>query len=87
MSINSRSGAGGFTLLEVMIALTIFASIAIVISGTTSQAANTLLTLENKRWRPGSPKIASPRCALVIACQKQAPPGIPSKWSTVSGLL
>ncbi|MFK4752534.1 MULTISPECIES: type II secretion system minor pseudopilin GspI [Oceanospirillaceae] len=48
MSINSRSGAGGFTLLEVMIALTIFASIAIVISGTTSQAANTLLTLENK---------------------------------------
>lgn len=38
----------GFTLLEVMIALTIFAAIAMVVSGTTSQATDTLLQLENK---------------------------------------
>ncbi|MDP2608547.1 MULTISPECIES: type II secretion system minor pseudopilin GspI [unclassified Oceanobacter] len=47
-TFNACRRADGFTLLEVMIALTIFASIAIVISGTTSQAADTLLTLENK---------------------------------------
>ncbi|MCY0965494.1 type II secretion system minor pseudopilin GspI [Parathalassolituus penaei] len=38
----------GFTLLEVMIALTIFAAIAMVVSGTTSQSTDTLLQLENK---------------------------------------
>jgi general secretion pathway protein I len=38
----------GFTLLEVMIALTVFAAIAVVISGTTSQSTDTILQLENK---------------------------------------
>ena len=42
-----RSSAG-FTLLEVMIALTIFATVAVTISSTASQAANNALYLEEK---------------------------------------
>lgn len=38
----------GFTLLEVLIALTIFAAIATVVSGTTSQSTETALYLENR---------------------------------------
>lgn len=38
----------GFTLLEVMIALTIFAALAVTISSTASQAANNVLYLEDK---------------------------------------
>lgn len=38
----------GFTLLEVLIALTIFAAIATVISGTTSQTTDTALYLQNR---------------------------------------
>src|SRR5690606_41115542 len=38
----------GFTLLEVMIALTIFAAIAIVISDTASQSASSLIHLQDK---------------------------------------
>lgn len=38
----------GFTLLEVMIALTIFSVIAVTISSTTSQSVNNVLYLEEK---------------------------------------
>lgn len=48
LTVLRRRYSSGFTLLEVMIAVTIFASMAVVISGTTSQAADTALTLENK---------------------------------------
>ncbi len=38
----------GFTLLEVMIALTIFAAMALVMSDTASQSAGTLMRLQDK---------------------------------------
>ncbi|MGB1091072.1 MAG: type II secretion system minor pseudopilin GspI [Oceanobacter sp.] len=43
-----KKESGGFTLLEVLIALTIFAAIATVVSGTTSQSTDTALYLENR---------------------------------------
>lgn len=49
--MNSKTGVlrhSGFTLLEVMIALTIFAALAVTISSTASQAANNVLYLEEK---------------------------------------
>lgn len=48
MTVNRSGITKGFTLLEVMIAVTIFAAMAVVISGTTSQATDVALTLENK---------------------------------------
>ena len=46
MKVNQRSK--GFTLLEVMIAVTVFAVIATTISQTTSQSVNNLLYLQEK---------------------------------------
>ncbi|UTW46752.1 type II secretion system minor pseudopilin GspI [Bacterioplanoides sp. SCSIO 12839] len=47
-SIQSPGKQGGFTLLEVMIAVTIFAVIATTISQTTSQSVGNLLYLQDK---------------------------------------
>lgn len=46
--MKTRLYASGFTLLEVMIALTIFAALAVTISSTASQAVNNTLHLEEK---------------------------------------
>lgn len=46
--MKTRPYASGFTLLEVMIALTIFAALAVTISSTASQAVNNALQLEEK---------------------------------------
>lgn len=47
-SIHLSGRQGGFTLLEVMIAVTIFAVIATTISQTTSQSVGNLLYLQDK---------------------------------------
>lgn len=47
-SIQPSGKQGGFTLLEVMIAVTIFAVIATTISQTTSQSVGNLLYLQDK---------------------------------------
>ena len=47
-SIQPSGRQGGFTLLEVMIAVTIFAVIATTISQTTSQSVGNLLYLQDK---------------------------------------
>jgi len=46
--MRTRPYSSGFTLLEVMIALTIFAALAVTISSTASQAVNNTLHLEEK---------------------------------------
>jgi len=45
--MNKLRRAAGFTLIEVMIAITVFVAVATTISNTTSQSVNAQLTLEN----------------------------------------
>lgn len=44
----SRSASNGFTLLEVMVALTVFVAIALTLSQTASQSVDTTLYLQEK---------------------------------------
>lgn len=47
-SFTARLRSKGFTLLEVMIAVTVFAAIAVTISETASQSVNSVLYLQDK---------------------------------------
>lgn len=62
-----------FTLLEVMIALTVFAAIAVVISGTTSQTTETILQLENRTLASW---VAENRIARIRLTSPAPQPGI-----------